>query len=127
MSTPTSIVNRAYEAFAAGDIPTVIGLLAPDVEWVSPRTLPHGGDYHGRAGATEFFTNLGHAWETLTLRVDHVSDLDDGQVIGVAQATGRLRTGTTTGYAVTHLFAVRDGEITSFHEFTDLDGPIVAS
>ena len=45
-----SIVQSAYDGFGRGDIGAVIDLLADDVEWVSPATLPQGGHFHGKGG-----------------------------------------------------------------------------
>ena len=42
------VVNRAYSAFASGDIAALLDTLSDDVEWSSPTTLPHGGEFSGR-------------------------------------------------------------------------------
>ena len=125
MTTNVEIVNRAYQAFASGDIPAVIDLLTDDVSWNSPKTLPQGGDYTGRDGAMQFFVNLGAAWTNLGLRVNTVVDLGDDTVIGLADAEGHLATGVAAGYGVAHVFGLQNNKIVSFREYTDLDAMIV--
>ena len=41
-------VRGAYEAFARGDVPAVLAILADDIEWSVPPPLPQAGDAHGR-------------------------------------------------------------------------------
>lgn len=57
----TAIVKGIYEAFGRGDIETILGNLADDVEWVvSGRQdgIPYAGTYHNRNGARDFFSLL---------------------------------------------------------------------
>ena len=48
MGQNTKVVQQAYDAFGRGDIPGLLALLDDSVEWSSPKTLPHGGDFRGR-------------------------------------------------------------------------------
>jgi ketosteroid isomerase-like protein len=41
-------VNEAYATFTKGDIPALLESLSDDVDWSSPATLPHGGDFGGK-------------------------------------------------------------------------------
>src|SRR3954454_16361805 len=116
MATNTEVIQRAYAAFGMGDIPAVIALLADDVTWTSPRTLPHGGEFHGPAGVGKFFEGLGAAWDPLTLDVDQVDAFGD-RVVGVLRTDGTRHAGTPAGYGAVPVFRVVDGKIASFHEY----------
>ena len=115
-----SIVQSAYDGFGRGDIGAVIDLLADDVEWVSPATLPQGGHFHGKGGVVEFFQGVGGAWSALSLDIESVSEAGD-LVVGVLQASGTRQDGSPGGYGATHVFTVRNDKIVRFREFTDLD------
>src|ERR1044072_3362043 len=39
-------VIAVYEAFAAGDIFTVLGTLSPDIAWTEAEGFPYGGTYN---------------------------------------------------------------------------------
>ena len=54
-STNTNVLRRAYDAFAKGDIPTVLGLLADNIRWHVPGRSPLSGDYTGHEGVLDFF------------------------------------------------------------------------
>jgi len=123
MGTNAEIVAQAYAAFGRADIPALLALLADDVEWTSPRTLPHGGEFKGRAEVAMFFEGIGAAWDPLTLEVDQVDEIGD-LVVGVARADGNLRRGGPAGYGAVHVFRIRNDEIASFHEYVDTDDVI---
>ena len=55
MGQNTKVVQQAYDAFGRGDIAGLLALLDDAVEWSSPKTLPHGGDFRGPAGVGKFF------------------------------------------------------------------------
>ena len=43
-----SIVRKAYEDFAKGDIPAVLEAFDPSITWHVPGRSPVSGDYNGR-------------------------------------------------------------------------------
>jgi uncharacterized protein len=123
MGANAKLVEQAYSAFGRGDIPGLLELLDEDVEWTSPRTLPQGGEYHGTDEVLKFFEAVGGAWNELTLDVERVGEAGSDLVVGVVRADGR-RDGRAAGYGATQLFNVRDGKITRFREYVDVDQAI---
>jgi ketosteroid isomerase-like protein len=122
MSDNTELIQNAYSAFRDGDIEGVLGVLGERVEWDVTAILPQGGSWRGRAGAGEFFENLGSHWADLSLDVEQmVSEGDDVVVIG--RAAGRLREhgDAAAGYSFVHMFTVGDGAVTRFREWADPD------
>lgn len=43
MSANVDLIRNAYEAFAKGDVPAVMGLLDPDIQWTDTEGGPYGG------------------------------------------------------------------------------------
>ena len=124
-ATETNVVGNAdlvrggYAAFAAGDIPTVLGLLADDVVWSTPDSIRFGGVYRSPQGALEFFTNLSQNFAELHVEPDRFIEAGDTVVV-----TGRHRGRTVTGndfqdVAWVHTWTLRDGKATSFTEVLD--------
>ncbi len=124
VTTNVNVVEAAYAAFARGDIGGLLDLVDESVVWISPRTLPQGGEYRGKLAVAKFFENVGAAWEPLTLEVEQLGEVGDDVVVGVARLDGTRRGGNATGYGSTHVFRIRNGKITSFREYTDLNAPI---
>ena len=50
------VIQRGYEAFASGDIETVMSLFDDDIEWVQPGDSTVSGAFHGK---TEVMEHLG--------------------------------------------------------------------
>ena len=121
MGQNTKVVQEAYDAFGRGDIAGLLALVDDSVEWSSPKTLPHGGDFRGPAGVGKFFEGIGANWSSLVVDVEGVGELGSGTVVGVVRADGTRTEGGADGYGAVHVFTVGDGKITRFREYTDLD------
>lgn len=125
MADNAQVINSAYEAFASGDVPAVIEMVAEGASWDAPEVLPQGGSYAGPEGAGEFFQKLGSAWDELHLHVDDL--IAEGEhVVGVGRAHGGLRGGGEAGYGFTHVFTLdSDGKVTRFREYVDPDARLL--
>ena len=88
MGENTKVVQQAYDAFGSGDIPGLLALLDDGVQWSSPKTLPHGGEFRGPSGVGNFFAGIGGNWSSLVVAVESVGDLDPHTVVGVVRADG---------------------------------------
>jgi ketosteroid isomerase-like protein len=56
-----AVVQEIYGAFGRGDVPAILGHLAPDVEWeygAGPTPVPWLQKRHGHAGAQQFFAEV---------------------------------------------------------------------
>ena len=49
-------VRGVYDAFAKGDVPAVLGFLAPDIEWTEAEGFPYGGTYNGPDACSRVFS-----------------------------------------------------------------------
>jgi len=116
MPNNAAVVQQAYEAFGKGDIPTVLGLLHPDVQWSVAEVLPQGGEFQGTDGVLAFFQGLGAAWDLLGLEIEGVGEVGPDLVAGVVQGSGTLG-GAAASYTAVHVFTVKDGMITRFREY----------
>ncbi|MGH3897215.1 MAG: nuclear transport factor 2 family protein [Pseudonocardiaceae bacterium] len=124
MGAGAELIKQTYEAFNRGDVLAVLDNLAEDAQWSAPGTLPHGGRFHGKSGAMQFFQGMGAAWQALGLDVEGVSEVGNDLVVGIVRADGTLHGGRSSGYGAVHVFTVREGKIARFREYTDLDEPL---
>ena len=124
MGARAQVVQSAYDAFGRADIPAILGMLDEGVAWTSPRTLPQGGTYKGPGEVGSFFESVGSAWEQLTAEPDAIGEVGDDRVVALVRLHGTRRGGATQGWGAVHVFAVRDGRIAAFSEYTDLDAPL---
>ena len=115
-----NLVRGVYEAFARGDIPAVLGVLSPDIEWTEAEGFPYGGTYAGPDAVLEgVFKRLGTEWEGFAAVPDEFVDGGDtivalGAYGGTYKATGR---GFRAPFA--HVWKVREGQAVRFVQYVD--------
>ena len=110
--------RAGYAAFAAGDIPGVLGLFADDLVWSTQDSIRFGGVYHGPQGAGEFFATLPQNYAELSVEPERFIDAGNTVVVQ-GRHRGRTVTGTTFDVPWMHLWTYRDGKATSFTEAMD--------
>jgi ketosteroid isomerase-like protein len=115
-------ITSAYEAFARGDIPAVIDLLADDVDWASEAAsteVQWWGPRHGKAEVLAFFEALGTAMEVKEFTpLVIVGDGDDVLTVVRYQATSRAN-GKTASMDIHHHWRFRDGKIVRYRGSED--------
>jgi ketosteroid isomerase-like protein len=118
-----ALVASVYENFAKGDIPAVLGVLAPDIEWVEAAQdyLPHHGTHHGPAEvASTVFRMVGDHFEEFAVVPERFHDAGDVVVVE-GRATGRTKSGRRLDAPAAWVWTVRDGVATSNHNYHDTD------
>ena len=123
------VVRRAYEAFNAGELGTVLAILDPDIEWnASDVFFDQPRTYRGRrAWQEEFLHDLMQIFEEYRGEPEEIRDAGD-KVVAVAQmgGTGR-RSGAKAMARVAHVFTFRDGSLVRFTEVKDVGEALEAA
>jgi ketosteroid isomerase-like protein len=120
MTSNSEVVRSIYAAFGRGDIPAVIGALAPGVSWTDAEGFPYGGTYSGPDAVLQnVFMKIGTEWETYSAVPEEF--IADGNTIvalglysGVYKATGKK---FTTPFA--HVWTLQGGKVVRFRQHTD--------
>ncbi len=113
-----ALVKSGYEAFARGDVATVLALFDPAITWSTPDTVRFGGTYTGPQGVSDYFTCLPQLFEELEVRP--VSFVEQGeQVIVQGEHSGRTVAGIPFQVPFVHCWTVVGGKATSFTEYVD--------
>ena len=113
-------VKAVYEAFAKGDIFTVLGNLSPDIAWTEAEGFPYGGTYHGpRAVLEGVFMRLGTEWTGFAAVPHEFVDGGDtivalGKYSGVYKATNKS---FQADFA--HVWKLREGKAVRFVQYVD--------
>ena len=118
-----AIVRSVYDNFAKGDIPAVLAVLAPDIEWVeSPQDfLPHRGVHHGPTEVAEKVFGMVMAnFEQFAVVPEQMHDAGDVVVVE-GRATGRTTTGDVLDARAAWVWTVRDGLAVANHNYHDTD------
>ncbi len=113
-------VQSVYDAFAKGDIPTVLGFLSSDINWTEAEGFPYGGTYIGPdAVLGGVFMRLGTEWEGFAAVPEEFIDAGDTVVV-LGKYSGKYKTtGKSFQANFAHVWKVRDGKAIRFVQYVD--------
>jgi len=118
------IIENLYNAFASGDIPTVLGSMHPDIEWneAEGNSLADGNPYIGPdAILNGVFARLGANHEYFNLIDIELHDMNDNKVLATLRYDAKVKTtGKTYNAQVAHLWMLNGaGKIMTFQQYAD--------
>lgn len=114
------IVENAYRAFAAGNIPAVLEVFDRSISWTDMEGFPTGGTYVGaEAILNGVFIRLGMEWNDFQAVPDEF--LDAGQtIVALGNYTGTFKTtGKSMRVPFAHVWGLRDDKIVKFVQYID--------
>lgn len=123
-----ALVRGVYDAFARGDVASVLDALAEDVAWRTPPTLPwSAGTYSGRDGVARYLGSFAEALVDASVAPEAVVATEDGAV-AVGYERGRARaTGEPFEARFVHVWKVRaDGRVASMEGVADTAAVVAA-
>ena len=116
------IMRKGYEAFNRADIDTVMGLMAPDIEWQESDVegLPQRGTHHGPEDvANDVFGAIVGNWDDFQAVPDEFLDAGERVVVlGRFQGRGKA-TGKTLDALYAHVWTLRDGKAVHVRVYAD--------
>lgn len=122
MPTNMEVVNKIYASFAAGDVPALIELFDPAIEWVAAENSPLAdrSPYRGLNQVLEgVFARIGNEFPGLKIQVDELLDAGAkvvmlGRYHGVRKATGK-----EFHAQVAHIWTITSGKAIRFQQYLD--------
>jgi len=116
-----AIMQRAYDAFNAGDIETLTELFDESAVWHLPGRSSMAKDYQGRDATLAYFGQIGQeTGGTFRAELQQLFAGDDGRVIGLQRSTAE-RNGKRLDVGNCIVFELRDGKVVDGREhFNDL-------
>jgi uncharacterized protein len=122
MSQNRELIKSLYEAFARGDAATLLGALAPDVQWYEAEgtSWADGNPYDSpqRVGE-EVIGRILAEYDGYTVD-PHQFLAEEDMVVALGHYTGTHRASSQLFHApFAHVWTLRDGRITKFYQYTD--------
>ena len=120
MSQHSDTIARLYAAFASGDVPTVLGALAPDVRWTEAEGFPYGGTYVGPDAVLEnVFMKFGSEWEVYAVVAQELI-VEGETVVALGEYSGTYKaTGKSFRAPFVHVWKFSADRVISFTQHTD--------
>jgi uncharacterized protein len=113
-------IKQVYQAFAEGDIPTVLGALSPEIDWTEAEGFPYAGTYHGpRAVLEGVFMRLGSEWNGFAAIPDEFIDGGDTVVVLGKYSGTYKKTGKSFQANFAHVWKMQDGKAIRFIQYVD--------
>lgn len=116
------LIRGIYEAFAAGDIPGVVGRMSPDIVWNEAENFPYADNnpYRGPdAILGGVFARIAAEWDGFAAVPEELLDAGDtvvalGRYRGTCKATGR-----DVDAQMVHVWRVAGGKAAQFQQYAD--------
>ena len=120
MSTNKEIIEGAYAAFARGDVPAVLGMMADDIQWTEAEGFPLAGTYVGPQAVLEgVFMRLGEIGDEYAAVPDQFV-ADGSTVVVLGNYTWKQKvSGEHASVKMAHVWTVDGGRATAFQQHVD--------
>jgi len=118
------IIDSLYGAFSTGDMPTVLGLMHPEIEWneAEGNSLADGNPYISPNAILEgVFARLGANHEYFGLKDVKIHGMNKNKVLATLRYDAKVKaTGKTYNAQAAHLWTLNNGgKITNFQQYVD--------
>jgi ketosteroid isomerase-like protein len=111
-----TIIRKAYEDFAQGNVPAVFAAFDSNISWHVPGHSPLSGDYRGHDQIAGFFQRtMELSAGTFTIDVHHVLAEDD--LVVVLATVNARRNETSASFPEAHIWRMKDGKAVEFREY----------
>jgi uncharacterized protein len=110
------LIQRAYDAFGRGDIPSVLGTFDKEVGWHVPGQSALSGDYFGHEQVLELFQKTMDLSEG-TLRIELHDIVASDTAVFVLCMVNATRSGQRAEFLEVHVWRIADGRAIEFREF----------
>ena len=120
MATNKDIVEGVYASFVQGDVPSVLGAMADDIQWTEADGFPLAGTYVGPQAVLEgVFMRLGEIGDDYAVVPEQfVADGDTVVVLG-HYAWKHKSSGEPAVVKMAHVLTLDGGKIATFQQHVD--------
>jgi ketosteroid isomerase-like protein len=119
----SSIVDGLYKAFSAGDIPTVLDGMDPEIVWIEAEgnAYADGNPYVGPEAVLKgVFERVGAEHEYFKLEEIELHEMSNNQVLATLRYDAKVKeTGKTYNVQAAHLWTLKDGKVSAFQQYVD--------
>jgi ketosteroid isomerase-like protein len=118
-----TIIENLYKAFATGDMPTVLGLMDPNIIWneAESNSLADCNSHIGPdAVLNGVFARIGGMYESFALHNIELHEMSHEKVLATLRYNLKVKaTGKEVDVQAAHLWNLKDGKIIAFQQYVD--------
>jgi uncharacterized protein len=117
------LVTAVYQAFGRGDIPTVLAMFDPNIEWRLAEGFRYKRQDKPLFGPDEIveklFMRLGSEWDGFMITPGRFHDAGDTIVVECRYGGTFKATGKSIDAQACHIWRARDGRLTQYQQYID--------
>jgi ketosteroid isomerase-like protein len=120
MSKNLDTLRQGYKNFSKGDIPALLAVFDPNIEWIEPENYPYGETHKGRENiVNEVFSKLRDEFDNFQAAPAEFIDAGD-RVIVLGDYSGSFKaTGKSFQCRFAHVWTIQDGVAKKMTIYTD--------
>jgi ketosteroid isomerase-like protein len=111
-----TIIRKAYEDFAKGDIASVFAVFDAAITWHVPGHSPLSGDFTGHDQVGGFFRRTMELSQG-AFSIDVLNVLTDDDLVVVLATVNARRDGVSASFPEVHVWRLRNGKAIEFREY----------
>ena len=123
MVSNVQLARDMYDAFGRGDIPAVLGMMDPDIEWREAEGNPYKPDGKAWLGPeavlNNLFMRLGTEWDGFAVHPMEFYGAGSTVVVEARYTGVYKQSGKSLDAQVCHVLKMRDGKLASFQQYVD--------
>jgi ketosteroid isomerase-like protein len=122
MADNVALVRGLYEAFANGDVQTVVGALDGKVEWYEAEHVTYwpGGPFVGpQAVVNGVFARIPQDFDNFRIDIARIVGCGDTVLVEARYRATVKATGKPLDAQVAHIWDFRDGKVVHWQQYTD--------
>ena len=120
MSATVDTIRAGYDALATGNVPAILAMCDPAIEWTEAEGFPYAGTYIGPdAVLSGVIARLGSEWTPFQVKPAEFIDGGDQVVVLGRYAATYNETGKSFDAAFAHVWTLRDGKVVRFRQYVD--------
>ena len=117
------LLKSLYDAFARGEMATVLGAMSPDIRWYQAEGnpyMPSGEAWVGPdAVLKNLFTRIGAEWDGFTIKTRSFHGAGDSVIVEARYGGTYKPTGKSLDAQVCHVWDFKEGKVTRFQQYVD--------
>lgn len=121
MPTNKEIISALYESFATGDVPSVLAVMDPQIEWTEAEGFPlYDGTFVGPQAIVDgVFMRLGEIGDNFSVHAPQLVAEDDTVVALGTYTWNRKGSGEPAEVKMAHVWTLANGKIIRFQQHVD--------
>ena len=117
------LLKNLYDAFGKGDIPSVLGMMSPEIKWYEAEGNPYMPSGEAWVGPDAILNNLfmriGAEWDGFTVHPKSFYGAGDSVIVEIRYSGTYKPTGKSIDAQACHVWDVKDGKATRFQQYVD--------